>query len=170
MIVQLPDHFLSNSAARRTKFWIKRLTGVDTTKSDGYAFLGTFCRFEETVDVPEGTLFMSYIEDTRASGRVDGRDVQILRAADGGLETVCSWKLDDTRGWALKIRDEVAALFPAPTVAPLTMPDPAHVRSVRDALVSSLDVPAGKVSTSSQAVLLAVNSAIGLLNQMLGEG
>lgn len=125
-IIELPDHQLSNSAARRTKFWIKQLAGVDRTKQDGYAFEGEFRRFEETVEVPTGTAFLAYIEDARASGRVDGRYVDLyVVTPDGKLDKARHWYLDAGRGWALKIRDEIADLLDA-TVAEEAVQAPQH--------------------------------------------
>lgn len=113
-IIGLPDHNLSNSAARRSKFWFKTLTGVDVSKSDGYAFQGNWANFGDTIEVPDGTWLMSYIEDVRSSGRMDGRDVTLYQVRRGELVKVESWTLDESRGWALKIRDEIAALMTKP--------------------------------------------------------
>lgn len=111
VIITLPDHNLSNSAAGRSKHWFKLLTGINTTKSDGFAFLGAFHDFGATVEVPEGTWFLSLIEDVRGSGRIDGRDVVLYRVVDGELTTADSWRLDGNRGWALKVRDQIAQLM-----------------------------------------------------------
>lgn len=112
-IVTLPGHELSNSAARRSKHWIKTLTSVDTTQSNGYAFVGSFAKFDATVEVDEGTWFLSYIEDTSAT-RLYGRNVTLYQARGGDLVQVETWRLDATNGWALKIRDEIAALIATP--------------------------------------------------------
>lgn len=113
-IITLPDHQLSNSAARRSKFWMKTLTGVDASKSDGYAFLGEFAQYEATIEVADGTWVLGYIEDVRSSGRMDGRDVTLYQVRSGELTKVEHWYLDANRGWALKIRDEIASLIAAP--------------------------------------------------------
>lgn len=113
-VITLPDHNLSRSAQMRSKTWIKLLTGVDTTQSDGYAFRGKFASFEATVELDEGAWVMSYIEDVRASGRMDGRDVALYQVRAGGLVKVESWSLDGNAGWALKIRDQIAALMATP--------------------------------------------------------
>ena len=112
-IITFPDHQLSASAARRSKFWLKVLTGVDTSKSDGYAFQGTFATYEGTVEVAEGTWVLGYIEDVRSSGRMDGRDVTLYQVRDGALVKVDHWYLDEKPGWALKIRDEIAKYLAA---------------------------------------------------------
>ncbi len=111
-IVELPDHYLSKAAIRRgTKHWIKELTGVDTSKKDGFAFEGTFQSFNATVEVHDGAMFLVYVEDRNGVGRLDGRTVDLLQVVDGKLETVQTWTLDGHAGWALKIRDEVEMLF-----------------------------------------------------------
>jgi hypothetical protein len=108
-IVTLPDHNLSNSAARRSKFWFKILSGVDASKSDGYAFQGAWANLGETVEVPDGAWLMSYIEDVRASGKLDGRNVTLYQVRNGALVQVETWTLGSERGWALHVRDAIAA-------------------------------------------------------------
>ncbi len=152
-IVTLPDHQLSKSAARRTKFWIKQLTGVDTSKQDGYAFLGTFHEFEETVEVPENTLFMSYIEDTRASGRVDGRHVTLWIVKDGRLEVEWTTYIDTPRGWALKIRDKVAEHYNQihPLAALVAPADYEEMRAFVDRVTAGItDVRKGMIAVRDQ--------------------
>lgn len=112
-IITLPDHNLSNSAARRSKHWIKLLTGVDTSQSNGYAFTGGFARFQETVELSDGAWVLTYIEDTSAT-RVYARDVTLHQVRGGELTEVESWRLDANAGWALKIRDRIAAHLAAP--------------------------------------------------------
>jgi hypothetical protein len=113
-IIELPDHNLSNSAARRSKTWFKILTCVDMTKSDGYAFQGNWANFGDTIEVPDGTWLMSYIEDVRSSGRMDGRDVTLYQVRTGELAEVESWSLGAERGWALHVRDQIAAHMAKP--------------------------------------------------------
>jgi hypothetical protein len=113
-IIKLPDHNLSNSAARRSKHWMKILTRVNTAASNGYAFEGQFANFEATIEVGEGTWVMSYIEDVRGSGYMDGRDVTLYQVRDGALSEIESWRLDGKAGWALQCRDAIAAHLTAP--------------------------------------------------------
>lgn len=116
IIVRLPGHGLSNSAAGRCKHWIKKLTGVDTTKDTGYAFTGQFTQFHATEEVPPGTWYLSFVEDRAGSGRLRGRDVTLYEARkdDAGQPVVAeveSWSLDSSAGWTLKVRDEIARLI-----------------------------------------------------------
>lgn len=109
-IVKLPDHGLSNSAIRRgTKYWIKQLVGVDHTKTDGFAFLGEWNRHNATVEVPEGTLYLSYVEDRSGAGRLRGRDITLYEVRTESVIVVQGWTLDAEPGWALIVRDEIAA-------------------------------------------------------------
>ncbi len=108
-IIKLPDHGLSNSASRRSKHWIKRLTSVDTSQSNGYAFVGDFARFGGTTEVPEGTWYLSYVEDVAGSGRLYSRTVTLYRLAGEELVTIETWQLDGSAGWALHCRDAIAA-------------------------------------------------------------
>ncbi|MEU1813123.1 hypothetical protein [Micromonospora aurantiaca (nom. illeg.)] len=109
-ILTLPHHGLTNSAARRCKHWIKQLDHVDTTQSNGYAFVGTFHNFEATVEAPDGTWFLSYIENASAT-RLNGRAVTVYQVRHAKLVEVEEWDLDANAGWALKVRDEIAALM-----------------------------------------------------------
>jgi hypothetical protein len=139
MIVALPALGLSNSAAARSKHWIKRLTGVDTSKSDGYAFTGSWEKFGATVEVPEGTWFLEYIEDVAGSGRLRGRDVVLYQAVtvegDPAVLKRLGWELGPEAGWALQVRDAIASLVnTAPDEAgPDT--DPEALRAERERLL-----------------------------------
>lgn len=113
MIVALPPHGLSAAAAARNPHWIKRLTGVNVRLVAGHVFEGESVQFGDTVDVPEGTFFLSYIEDRRGSGRLDGRTVTLYQASNDAAQVVKGWDLDGSAGWALRIRDEVATMLGA---------------------------------------------------------
>lgn len=131
-IVVLPKHGLTNSAARRCKHWIKQLDRVDTSHSAGYAFVGSFRSFEATVEVPDGTWFLSYIEHSTAT-RLTGRTVTVYQVRGTELVEVDEWELDATAGWALKVRDEIAALMAAAAA-----PDPDALRAERQQLLARL--------------------------------
>jgi len=107
VIVDLPDYFDS-----RHKNWIKEVTGVDVTKSNGYAFQGNFLQVGSTVELPVGTILMYYY----GSGSVKNYtvEVRVRRVTPDGLEdTGISTSRDNrkSRGWALDVRDKVAELF-----------------------------------------------------------
>lgn len=132
-ILTLPALQLSRSAEMRSKFWIKHLTSVDTSVGTGFAFSGTFAQFGGTVEVPDGAWFLSYVEDVRSSGRLDGRDVTLYQVRDGELAFVEKWELDGKAGWALKVRDEIAA-----HLATTTKPNPETLLAERDKLLARL--------------------------------
>jgi hypothetical protein len=119
-IITLPDHQLSRSAASRSTKWMKILTGVDASLADGYAFLGAFANHGDTVEVADNAWVLGYIADVRSSGRLDGRNVTLYQVRGGALAEVDAWYLDASKGWALKVRDEIAALMAAPAPAPST--------------------------------------------------
>jgi hypothetical protein len=131
-IVELPDHGLSNSKARSSKHWIKQLAYVDRTARTGYAFVGTFHKFNATVEADEGTYFLSYVEDKSSSGRLYGRDVVLYRVAGNQLVKVQEWRLDGSDGWALKVRDQIADL-----IAPI-VPDVDTLKAERVTLLARL--------------------------------
>jgi hypothetical protein len=111
VIIDLPDDGLSVSKRQYAgaKSWIKLLTGVDVTKSDGYAFEGTFCRFNETIEVPDGTWFLAYVEDKSSTGRLRDREVTLYRVTDGALNEIAFYRTGFGKGWALRCRDQIAA-------------------------------------------------------------
>lgn len=114
MIVTLPNNGLSRSAEMRSKSWMKRLTGVDAEAGNGYAFLGEFEPFEATVNVPEGTYFLSYVEDVSGSGRMRGRDLTLYRVEAEGLKKVDVYTAPAGKGWAFHVTGDIkAAMEPA---------------------------------------------------------
>lgn len=120
MIIDLPHDGLSTSKRRfaGAKSWIKLLTGVDPSKSDGDAFTGGFRNFGATAEVAEGAYFLAYVEDRSSSGTLRQRDVWLYRAEGGTLKLVKYWGLDAGGGWALKVRDEIAELIATPARDP----------------------------------------------------
>lgn len=112
VIITLPGDGLSVSKRQYAgaKSWIKLLTGVDTGKSDGYAFTGTWAKFEAAVEAEPGTFFLAYVEDRSASGRIRAKYVTLYRVtATEGLVTADHWKIPGPgAGWALHCRDDIA--------------------------------------------------------------
>lgn len=91
----------------RWKSWCKLLTGVDTTKTNGYAFEGQFLQCGRKAEVNIGSYLLFY--DEQGSAKHHKPYVNIYRIEpDGNLSNVL-----DTVGWswALDIRDETAKLF-----------------------------------------------------------
>jgi hypothetical protein len=52
--------FISPIGDRRFKQWVKTVEAVDTTVPNGYAFQGTFVRFDRKVELPIGTLLLYF--------------------------------------------------------------------------------------------------------------
>lgn len=108
-IVTLPDNGLTSiSQESRCKHWIKILTGVDRSQSNGYAFQGNFAHFESTVELDEGAWVMSFVEDRAGSGRLRSIDVTLYQLRNGDLAIVEKWTLGPQAGWALHVRDKIA--------------------------------------------------------------
>jgi len=94
---------------KRFKSWRKILTGVDKTKSDGYAFLGEFISpyQNKDIEIELGTYILVY--DEVGSVKHHSPEVFVYRV-DGEFqltELFCSYSWN----WALDLRDEVAKLF-----------------------------------------------------------
>lgn len=113
MIVSLPHDPRSRSAEMRgCKYWIKRLDSVDATRSDGYAFAGEFQKASATVEVPAGTWFMDYYKDVSGSGVVREQVVELYQVTEAGdLASRKKFDLGRSPGWALRCRDEIAAIL-----------------------------------------------------------
>ena len=101
------------------KQWIKRLDSVDTSKSDGYAFAGSFERFGETVEITADTWYLVFGTDQTRSGHVTQQRVDLYRASatTGDVEQIGTWDLGRAPGWALRCRDEIAAILAGPPSA-----------------------------------------------------
>jgi hypothetical protein len=133
-IVTLPEDGLSVSKRQYAgaKSWIRHLTGVDTSKSDGFAFEGPWAKFGASVEVEQGTFFMSYVEDRASTGRIRDRDVELLRVtAEGHLVRVGYWQCGPAAGWALRCRDEIAQIL-----VDAAVPDVAALRAERSRLLA----------------------------------
>lgn len=137
-IITLPDHELTRSAERRSKFWFKILRGVDRNQSTGYAFEGDFSKHNATIEVPSGTWLMSYVEDVRSSGRMDGRNVTLYQVRNRELVEVDSWYLDAAPGWALHVRDQVADYMEAKPEPEPAVPSVDDLLAEREQLLARL--------------------------------
>jgi hypothetical protein len=112
----------------RFKSWRRLVTGVDTTKTDGYAFDGTWLTAGRLVEVDEGALALFYDETGSRSNHPPL--VRLVRAVVGddavnqdlGHGGDPRWRrVTDAEGeivaqdlsWALRLRDRVAAVLEA---------------------------------------------------------
>jgi len=100
VIIEIPSQ-------SRHKSWMKELTSVDATKSNGYAFEGNFLKRGMKAEVKVGTLLLQY--DEIGSVKHKEAEVVVYRVeADGD----CTELLKATgRSWALDLRDDVAELL-----------------------------------------------------------
>ena len=100
VIIEVPDK-------SRHKSWMKELTSVDASKTNGYAFDGTFLKRGIKAEVKVGALLLQYDE----YGSVKHKEAEVLVyrvEADGD----CTELLKATgRSWALDLRDDVAKLM-----------------------------------------------------------
>ncbi|MEB2353304.1 MAG: hypothetical protein OZ924_18080 [Burkholderiaceae bacterium] len=94
----------------RFKKWAKRITRVDTSQANGYAFAGDFIR-EGTVEVQPGPA-LYLVSITTGTAKYNSAKYLVVRQdADGTLHATDIKDDDAERGWALRIRDRVAALL-----------------------------------------------------------
>lgn len=98
------------SADGRFNNWAKSIESVDTSKTNGYSLVGEF--------VPSGTVEVEitprvYLTATAQGTRANHVTTYLVirMDADGTLSATDIVTNDNTRGWALRIRDQVAALI-----------------------------------------------------------
>ncbi|HHX27908.1 MAG TPA: hypothetical protein GX716_02740 [Firmicutes bacterium] len=95
----------------RHKCWRKLLEKVDTTKANGYAFIGDWLRAGERAEVEVGSLILCY--DEVGSRKNWCPAVRVLKVGvETDLEEVFRWEGDfRERSWALAVRDDIAAIL-----------------------------------------------------------
>jgi len=95
----------------RFKQWVKRLEGVDTSISNGYAFQGSFIRFDRKVELEVGAILLCF--GMEGSRRFQRPCVALKTVTpDGRLETIYE-RYDLDLAWALDVRDDIAAIVAA---------------------------------------------------------
>jgi len=95
----------------RHKCWRKMLTQVDTTKANGYAFVGEWLRAGERAEVEVGSLILCY--DEAGSMKNWYPVVRLLKVGiENDLEEIFRWEGNTReRSWALAVRDEISAIL-----------------------------------------------------------
>lgn len=94
----------------RKKNWAKVLESVDTTKPNGYAFLGNWLRRGERAELTVGSYVLTY--DEPGSMKNWYPEVVLYRVTEDGLEVAHEYKGDyGERSWALSVRDNIAAIL-----------------------------------------------------------
>ncbi len=93
----------------RWKHWIKEVAKVDTSKSDGYAFEGPFVK-DGTVEIEiKPTLYL--VASETGSAKYHSCDYRVVAMDAQGDLSKTEIGTDGEPGWALRIRDQVAALL-----------------------------------------------------------
>src|SRR5690554_3359449 len=103
VIVELPSY------DSRHKSWIKTIESVDRTKTNGYAFVGTFLKTGATVELPVGTTILTYYGEGSMKNYHVCADV--AKVTSEGLEYIdisVDRHNSKATGWALDIRDALA--------------------------------------------------------------
>lgn len=69
----------SNHHMKKYTHWAKLLTGVDTTKTDGYAYLGDWLRVNEEVKIPNNSIVVEFCSSNGLTA---------YRITEGGAELI----------------------------------------------------------------------------------
>lgn len=94
----------------RHKCWRKMLEKVDTTKANGYAFVGEWLRAGERAELEMGSFILCY--DEAGSMKNWYPVVRMFKVVENGLEEVFRWEgAVRERSWALAVRDAIAAIL-----------------------------------------------------------
>ena len=102
--------FIPESMDSRKKSWRKFLTGVNISKSNGYAFEGNWLRAGEKAELAEGSHVLTY--DEPGSMKNWYPVIGLYRVEDGLLKNVFEYEGDIAeKSWALSVRDKIASLL-----------------------------------------------------------
>lgn len=131
MIRNLLDELVDVAGGTDPRFgcWAKTVDAVLPQHDDGYMFAGKFVA-EGTVEVqPERRLFL--VMTTHGSRKRQQRHYQIIEmGADGTLRPTAIQTDGQTRGWALRLRDQVVAKLDEIDVAPAPLDAAAVLRDL----------------------------------------
>ena len=95
--------------------WVKEVTGVDKSKSNGYAFEGRFVNpINGLSECEDGLYIVCSIEGSR---RRHKKCVAVFEIKDEEVTKAIDWV--EGNDWALQIRDRVAELLDQPKESPL---------------------------------------------------
>jgi hypothetical protein len=94
----------------RFRPWARLVTGVDKTKTDGYAFIGGFVK-EGTVEVElKPKVFIVMTSEGSAKYQTKYYTVVVMDAQGNLTKTDIATDESKGQGWALRLRDDVASL------------------------------------------------------------
>lgn len=101
----------------RFKNWVKTVTAVNRTKTNGYAFEGQFLKMDGVAELEIGSHILCYHEEGSRANH--DPEVDVFEVMPEGLKNVLHRVCGST--WALEVRDQIADLVEAKTeVATLT--------------------------------------------------
>ena len=92
----------------RWKSWRRELTGVDVTKTTGYAFQGDWLTAGRKAELEVGSYVLIY--DEIGSAKHHKPEVQICKVTEEDLQEVLA---AEGWSWALDLRDAAAELYTA---------------------------------------------------------
>ena len=104
----------------RFKSWSKSLTGVDKSKTTGYAFIGDWLTNGKKYELEDGTFILQW--GTFGSRKTNHPGVTLLRLQAGNLETLYERRKLNT-SWALDVRDDIAKIIDEKKVAAKPLPN-----------------------------------------------
>lgn len=101
--VEQDDRFSGN--------WVKTITGLDTSKRDGYMYVGEWVE-RGTVELRRGEQQVFLVAGTEGSRKYQTTTYQVVVINEAGEFEKTGIRTDDDQpGWALRIRDDIAKLL-----------------------------------------------------------
>lgn len=91
--------------------WVKRITGVDKTKSNGYSLLGDFVDGGKSraYRVTEGAIYLDC--DIQGSRKNQRREFSLFTVINGGIVLLQSVREDRTTHWAIDMWPAIEQFF-----------------------------------------------------------
>ena len=119
----------------RREGWIKHVTNVDNSKTNGYAFGGMFLNAGSLVDMPEGAVLVCCDPEGSVKNNYKSGSVRIVRRSGEFTDaTERVFSVTDWRDDFLTLRDEVGRLLATETDnAPVS--DSVDLSAVSDAQI-----------------------------------
>mgnify|MGYP000995724583 CR=1 FL=1 len=118
MILNWKDVIKSDGNSFYNGGWVKKVTSVDVSKSNGYAFDGGFVNYAakgSQVECADGLYIVCSVEGSRKNQQ---KEVAVYRITGDQVTKEIDWVTGND--WALKIRDQIAELLGS---EPITSPD-----------------------------------------------
>jgi DNA-binding FrmR family transcriptional regulator len=105
--------FAASLLERDNRFnaWVRRIESIDPTANNGYCFVGPWIQ-DKTIEIKRGETMVLLVAAATGSRRSQTTEYRVVVLDESGILQLTDIATDDTdRGWALRIRDDIAKLL-----------------------------------------------------------